>query len=87
MVNCAKSFSSKTNCTAHVRMVHLKHRPYVCPYPECGVQVTRKFALEYHKRAVHGEPKLSCPVLECSCEFNLGWQLAVHVKNYHGAAI
>lgn len=87
MVNCAKSFSSKTNCTAHVRMVHQKLRPYACPYPKCGVHVTRKFALEYHKRAVHGEPKLSCPVLECSCEFNLGWQLAVHVKNYHGAAI
>ena len=87
MENCAKNFTSKTNCTAHVRMVHLKHRPYVCPYPECGVQVTRKFALEYHKRAVHGEPKLGCPVQGCDREFNLGWQLAVHVKNYHSAAV
>ena len=87
MENCDKTFTSKTNCTAHVRMVHLKHRPYVCPYPECGVQVTRKFALEYHKRAVHGEPKLGCPVQGCDYEFNLGWQLAVHVKNYHGDAV
>jgi len=84
--NCAKIFASKTNCTAHVRMVHLKHRPYVCPYPECGVQVTRKFALEYHKRSVHGEPKLGCPVQGCRREFYLGWQLIGHMKDDHGAA-
>ena len=86
MENCAKTFTSKTNCTAHVNMVHLKHRPYVCPYPHCGVQVTRRFALDYHKRAVHGEPKLGCPVQGCGQEFNLSWQLAVHVRHYHYAA-
>jgi len=84
--DCAKTFASKTNRTAHIRMVHLKHRPNVCPYPECGVQVTRKFALEYHKRSVHGEPKLSCPVQGCRREFYLGWQLIAHMRNDHGAA-
>ena len=83
--NCAKTFASKTNRTAHIRMVHLRHRPYVCPYPKCGVQVTRKFALEYHKRSVHGEPKLSCPVEGCRREFYLGWQLIAHMRNDHGA--
>ena len=86
MHNCAKTFTSKTNCTAHVRMVHLKHRAFVCPYPDCGVKVTRKFALEYHKRAIHGEPKLVCPVLGCGRGFNLNWRLVVHVKNDHEAA-
>ena len=86
MHNCAKTFTSKTNCTAHVRMVHLKHRAYVCPYPDCGVKVTRKFALEYHKRAIHGEPKLGCPVPGCGRGFNLNWRLVVHVKNDHEAA-
>jgi KRAB domain-containing zinc finger protein len=64
----------------HVRTVHLKIRPVVCP--ECGQSFATKFHLKTHQNIHTGQKPYSCP--DCPKTFSNPSSRHHHRVRYHG---
>ncbi|XP_055382311.1 zinc finger imprinted 3-like [Condylostylus longicornis] len=74
---CNKKFLNEYLLEAHIKIVHLKERPFVCEV--CGKGTTSKRSLEDHK-LVHTEATHKCEL--CSQLFKNIKRLKVHMKTH-----
>jgi hypothetical protein len=72
--------SSSSLVKRHVRTVHLKIRPVVCP--ECGQSFATKFHLKTHQNIHTGQKPYSCP--DCPKTFSNPSSRHHHRVRYHG---
>jgi len=72
--------SSSSLVKRHVRTVHLKIRPVVCP--ECGQCFATKFHLKTHQNIHTGQKPYSCP--DCTKTFSNPSSRHHHRVRYHG---
>jgi len=72
--------SSSSLVKRHVRTVHLKIRPVVCP--ECGQSFATKFHLKTHQNIHTGQKPYSCP--DCTKTFSNPSSRHHHRVRYHG---
>jgi hypothetical protein len=72
--------SSSSLVKRHVRTVHLKIRPVVCP--QCGQSFATKFHLKTHQNIHTGQKPYSCP--DCTKTFSNPSSRHHHRVRYHG---
>jgi uncharacterized C2H2 Zn-finger protein len=77
--HCPRSFTCKTNLTAHIANEHLKKRDLKCDRcPKCFATQQR---LSHHIRSVHDDVKQDCQV--CFKTFKGKYSLKTHMESKH----
>ncbi|KAJ8901035.1 hypothetical protein NDN08_004897 [Rhodosorus marinus] len=61
--DCGKTFANSSNCTKHVKVVHMKEKQHRCS--SCGRQFSQKTDVQRHFRRVHRQAMMSINML-CS---------------------
>lgn len=67
---CSYGAAFPSDIRKHVRAVHTKERPFVCPYADCFKAFADKSNFRTHVRSAHTEGyKLDCPFPGCPKSF------------------
>jgi hypothetical protein len=76
---CGKKFYSVRNLNTHIKMTHLKLRPYVCEF--CNSKFSSSHAMKTHRRQHTNETPYRCEV--CGEGFRQRVSLKSHQKSKH----